>query len=215
MGERLVRCADPEQVALRAAELVAAEIAARPRTRLVLAGGTTPRRCYELLRERRIEWGRATVLFGDERCLPPEDPESNFRLADDALLRHVAPASVHRIPAELGPDEAALLYEPVVAEGALDLVLLGIGQDGHTASLFPGSAALEATSLVAPVRGAPKPPPQRVTLTLRALRSAHRVVILATGADKADAVRRALAGTVPAGLIPRAEWLVDAAASPA
>lgn len=207
-------CRDPEEVAARAADLVAAEIAARSRTRLVLAGGTTPRRCYELLRDRRIDWGRVTVLFGDERCLAPQDPESNFRLADDALLRQVAPASVHRIPAELGPDEAARLYEPVVADGPLDLVLLGIGQDGHTASLFPGSSALEADTLVAPVRGAPKPPPLRVTLTLRALRGARRVVILATGADKAAAVREALAGRVPAGLIPQAEWLLDASASP-
>jgi len=208
-----VVCADSEEVAARAAKLVAAEIGARGRTRLVLAGGTTPCRSYELLREHGVEWGRVTILFGDERCLPPHDPGSNFRMADDALLRHVAPASVHRIPAELGPDRAAGLYEPAVSGGPLDLVLLGIGQDGHTASLFPGSPALDATTLVAPVRGAPKPPPLRVTLTLRALRGARRVVILATGADKADAVRRALAGTVPAGLIPQAEWLVDAAAA--
>lgn len=207
-------CRDPQQVAARAADLVAAEIVSRPSTRLVLAGGTTPVRCYGLLRERAVEWGRVTILFGDERCVAALDPESNFRAADDALLRHVAPASVHRIPAELGPDEAAALYEPVVAAGPLDLVLLGIGQDGHTASLFPGSAALDATTLVAPVRGAPKPPPLRVTLTLRALRAAQRVVILATGADKAAAVREALAGRVPAGLIPQAEWLIDTAAAP-
>jgi 6-phosphogluconolactonase len=131
-----------------------------------------------------------------------------------ALLQHVAPASVHRIAGELGPEEAARRYEPLVAAGPLDLVLLGMGPDGHTASLFPGNAALDATTYVAPVFGSPKPPPQRVTLTLRALREARRVIVLASGKDKAEAVRRALAGEVPAGMIPGAEWFVtkDAAA---
>jgi 6-phosphogluconolactonase len=125
-------------------------------------------------------------------------------------LRTACPATVHRIPGELGPEEAAAAYEPIVAAAPLDLVLLGIGTDGHTASLFPGNAALAATGYVVGVRNAAKPPPERVSLTFRALREAKRVVILAAGADKKDAVRRAFMGEVPAGMIERAEWLVTA-----
>ncbi len=195
-------------VAAAAAEIVSQTIRAQRSTRLVLAGGTTPRRCYELLAGLDLPWGRVTVLFGDERCVPASDPESNFRAAAEALLNRASPATVHRMAGELGPDAAAALYEPVIAAGPLDLVLLGIGPDGHTASLFPRNAALEASGLVAGVRGAPKPPPERVTLTLRALRGARRVVFLVAGADKREAFRLAQAGAVPAGLIPTAEWLV-------
>lgn len=203
-----------DELARAAAEAVAGAIRDRDATRLVLAGGTTPRGCYEHLARLEVPWGRVTVFFGDERCVPPGDPESNFEQARQALLRHVAPASVHRIPAELGPQVAASRYEPLVAAAPLDLVLLGIGQEGHTASLFPGNAALEATTYVAPVFGAPKPPSDRVTITLRALREARRVIVLASGADKAAAVRRALAGEVPAGLIAGAEWFVTRDVAP-
>lgn len=205
--------ADAAAVAQAAAELVADALAGGART-LVLAGGTTPRRCYERLSRAQVEWGRVTILFGDERCVPPLDPESNYRMAREALLDHVSPATVHRMPAELGPNLAAAQYDPIVASlEPLDLVLLGLGPDGHTASLFPGHAELAARGHVVGVRDAPKPPPDRVSLTLAALRSAQRVVILATGAEKAEAVARAKRGEVPAGMIPRAEWLIDAAAA--
>lgn len=201
---------DAERLAVAAATIVAETLRSSPALRLVLAGGTTPKRCYALLAAMALSWARATVLFGDERCLPPLDPETNFQIASEALLRTACPATVYRIPGELGPDEAAAAYEPIVAAAPLDLVLLGIGTDGHTASLFPGNDALHATGYVAGVRNAAKPPPERVTLTLRALREAKRVIILAAGADKKDAVRRAFAGEVPAGMIDRAEWLVTA-----
>lgn len=214
MGERLRVLAGADDVASAAADLVAETIRSRAATRLVLAGGSTPKRCYQRLSRMDLEWGRVSILFGDERCVTPNDPESNFRMTDEVLLRHVMPASVHRMPAELGADVAADLYEPVVAMAPLDLVLLGVGPDGHTASLFPGNEALNARGLTAGVHGAPKPPPDRVTLTLRALRSARHVVILATGADKRDAVEKGLAGTVPAGMIAGAEWLVSRDAAP-
>ena len=196
------------------AEAIASAIRERDTTRLALAGGTTPRGCYEHLACIDVPWGLVTVFFGDERCVPAGDPESNYEQARQALLQQVAPASVHRMVGELGPEAAAREYEPLVAAAPLDLVLLGIGQDGHTASLFPGNAALDATTHVAAVFGAPKPPPQRVTLTLRTLREARRVMIMASGSDKADAVRRALAGQVPAGLIDSAEWFVTTDAAP-
>ncbi|HEY4913904.1 MAG TPA: 6-phosphogluconolactonase [Candidatus Dormibacteraeota bacterium] len=181
---------------------------------LVLAGGTTPQRCYEILSGMDVEWGRVSVLFGDERCVPPDHPDSNYRMARQALLDRVAPATVHRMPAELGPDEGAGLYAHVVASMApLDVVLLGVGEDGHTASLFPGHPALKASGLVIGIRDSPKPPSKRVTLTLNALQSARRVIILATGAGKAEAVARAKRREVPSGMIAGARWLIDRAAA--
>lgn len=205
--------ANAEDVAEDAAADIAQALRDGARS-LVLAGGTTPKRCYELLAEVDIEWGRVSVLFGDERCVPPLDPESNYRMAKEALLDRVSPASVYRIPAELGPDVGADLYAEVVEFVApFDLVVLGVGEDGHTASLFPGHPALKADGLTVGIHDAPKPPPARVSLTLEVLRDARRVVILATGAGKADAVARAKRGEVPSGMIPRARWLIDRAAA--
>jgi 6-phosphogluconolactonase len=203
----------PEDVAGAAASEIAGAIREGSRT-LVLAGGTTPQRCYELLARRDVEWGRVTVLFGDERCVAPDHPDSNYRMAREALLDQVAPASVHRIPGELGPDEGAAEYARVVAGLApLDVVILGVGEDGHTASLFPGDAALKAKGWAVGVRNSPKPPPERVTLTLRALRGARQVIILATGAGKAQAVAMAKRQEVPSGMIAGAQWLLDRAAA--
>jgi 6-phosphogluconolactonase len=202
-----------EDVAAAAATDIAEALREGART-LVLAGGTTPQRCYELLSQLDVEWGRVSVLFGDERCVLPHHPDSNYRMAREALLDRVAPATVYRMPAELGPDEAAGLYAHVVAAVApLDVVVLGVGEDGHTASLFPGHPALKAPGLAVGIRDSPKPPPQRVTLTLTALQSARRVIILATGAGKADAVARAKRGEVPSGMIAGARWLIDRAAA--
>ena len=198
-----------EDVAATAAADIASTISDGARS-LVLAGGTTPRRCYELLSRLEVEWGRVTVLFGDERCVRPDHPDSNYRMAREAMLDRVAPATVHRIPGELGPDEAAGLYSHVVAALApLDIVVLGVGEDGHTASLFPGHPALEMKGWAIGIRDAPKPPPQRVTLSLPALRGARHVIILATGAGKADAVAKAKRGEVPSGMIAGARWLID------
>ena len=202
-----------EEVAANAAADIAEAIRAGSRT-LVLAGGTTPRRCYELLARLDVAWGRVTVLFGDERCVAPDHPDSNYRMAREALLDHVAPATVHRIPGELGPDEAAAAYSRVVAGLApLDIVVLGIGEDGHTASLFPGDPAVNARGWAVGIRNSPKPPPERVTLTLQALRGAHQVLILATGAGKAQAVSMAKRQEVPSGMIAGARWLLDRAAA--
>jgi 6-phosphogluconolactonase len=205
--------ADPNGVASAAADAVAESLKSGART-FVLAGGSTPRRCYELITGMELPWGRVTVLFGDERCVPPDDPESNYRMAKEALLDRVAPFSVHRMPAELGAEEAASAYDRLLAGLVpLDLVLLGMGQDGHTASLFPGRRELEAQGWAVAVHDAPKPPPDRVSLTLGSLRSARRVLVLAAGADKAEALEKAKRGEVPSGLIPQAEWLVDRAAA--
>src|SRR5438105_15141836 len=122
-----------------------------------------------------VKWGRVTVLFGDERCVAPEDPESNYRMARESLLDRVAPATVHRMPAELGPEEGARLYSSVVAGlEPLDLVILGLGPDGHCASLFPCHRALQAPGWAVAVRGAPKPPTERGRVDLAEQRGARR-----------------------------------------
>jgi len=199
--------ATAEEVAEAAAAEIADVLRGGAQT-LVLAGGTTPKRCYELLAELDVQWGRVSVLFGDERCVPPDHPDSNYRMVKESLLDRVAPATVYRMPAELGPDEGADAYAEVVANVApLDFVLLGVGEDGHVASLFPGHPLLRASGLTAGIRDSPKPPPERVTLTLEAIRDAGRVLIIATGAGKADAVALARRGETPSGMIAGARWL--------
>ena len=205
--------ATAEEVAEAAAADIAEALRGGAKT-LVLAGGTTPKRCYELLAELDVEWGRVAVLFGDERCVPPDDPDSNYRMAKESLLDRVMPATVYRIPAELGPDEGADEYAEVVANVApLDFVLLGVGEDGHVASLFPGHAALQADGLTLGIHDSPKPPPERVTITMEAILDAGRVMILATGKGKAEAVAMARRGESPSGMIAGARWLIDRAAA--
>jgi len=205
--------ANAEEVAEATAAEIAEALRAGGRT-LVLTGGTSPTRTYQLLAELDVEWGRVTVLFGDERCVPPLDAESNYRVAKENLLDRVNPATVHRIPAELGPDVGADLYaEVVVEEAPFDVVLLGVGEDGHVNSLFPGHKALQATGLTAGIHDSPKPPLQRVTMTLEAIRDAKLILIIATGAGKANAVAMARRGETPSGMIKHARWLIDRAAA--
>lgn len=205
--------ANAEEVAEAAAAEMAEALRRGART-LVLTGGTSPRRSYELLSELDVDWGRVSILFGDERCVPPLDPESNYRMAKENLLDRVHPATVYRIPAELGPDVGADLYAEVVAETApFDVVLLGVGEDGHVNSLFPGHPALRAKGLTAAIHDSPKPPPQRVTMTFEAIRDAGRVIIIATGGGKAQAVSMARRGETPSGMITGARWLIDRAAA--
>jgi 6-phosphogluconolactonase len=205
--------ATAEEVAEDAAASIAEALRGGGRT-LVLTGGTSPIRTYQLLSELDLEWGRVTVLFGDERCVPPLDPESNYRIARENLLDRVSPATVHRIPAELGPDFGADLYaEVVIEEAPFDVVLLGVGEDGHVNSLFPGHPALKATGLTAGIHDSPKPPLERVTMTLEAIRDAQTILIIATGAGKAAAVAMARRGESPSGMIKNARWLIDRAAA--
>jgi 6-phosphogluconolactonase len=188
--------------AAAAARILAAAggaIRASGRFRVVLAGGNTPRGVYELLRGAAADWPAWHVYYGDERCTPRDDALRNSRMAEVAWLSHVPiPASqVHEIPAELGPAEAAQRYamrlEPV---GEFDLVLLGLGEDGHTGSLFPGhdwGRGGDAPSVL-PVFDAPKPPPERVSLSARRFSRAAEVLFMVAGAEKRDALARWQAG---------------------
>jgi 6-phosphogluconolactonase len=250
MGEptvttRTVRClADPAALARAAAEefarLAGEAVRERGAFSVALAGGSTPRRLYALLADEGapfrglVPWQRTRVFFGDERHVPPDHPDSNFRMAREALLSRVPVAGVHRIPGELAdPGAAAAAYEADLRDAfglregdpppRLDLLLLGLGADGHTASLFPGNPALgeQRRWVVAP--WVDRLAVHRVTLTLPVLRRARAVVFLVAGAEKAPALARVLAPApdapiLPAALVAReAEgpvlWLVDADAA--
>jgi 6-phosphogluconolactonase len=200
---------DEEAAARRVAELLAE--AARAGQEIVLTGGSTPGRAYELAAELEPDWSGAGVWWGDERCVPPEDERSNFGLAQRTLFDNLdaQPGRVHRIRGEDEPVRAAAEYDRELRGTTLDVLLLGLGPDGHVASLFPRAPGLAETERLA-IPAEPKLDPyvERVTLTPPALRAARRIVFLVTGTGKAEAVAGALAGpaapSVPGSLI-RAE----------
>ncbi|MBS0192830.1 MAG: 6-phosphogluconolactonase [Proteobacteria bacterium] len=187
-------------------------IAARGRFDIVLAGGNTPRAAYALLRDAdfhavRPDWSRWQVWFGDERCAPVDDPQRNSAMARSAWLDQVpiAPQNRHPIPAERGAMAAAADYANALRGiGDFDLVLLGLGEDGHTTSLFPGhdwGIGTDAPDALA-VFDAPKPPPQRVSMSAARLSRAREVIFLVEGESKRDAVHRWRAGAdIPAAAI--------------
>jgi 6-phosphogluconolactonase len=238
---RLTACPDAETVAQRTAAHVARQLRGareqRGAAHLALSGGTTPGRTYELLGAMPEQLEGVEVWFADERCVGPRDEESNYRLAVETLLAGgaVAPERVHRMVGELGPDEGARLYTEELVRGVagadahdagsvpvLDVILLGIGPDGHVASLFPGAATLDAgeQAVCLGVSDSPKPPPERITLSLAVLRAARECVLIASGASKADALAAALGEPtrhVPASLLRRERLTViaDDAAAPA
>jgi 6-phosphogluconolactonase len=213
-----------------AAERMADAIAARRDERTVhlsLAGGATPRATYERLTTLVDDWQGVELWLGDERLVPPDDPESNYRLVAETLLRG-ARAVAHAVPTGGSAEEAASAYAseirqrvPAGPDGLpwFDLVLLGLGEDGHTASLFPHAPALAVRGEVCvAVHEAPKPPPDRVSLTLDVLRAARSTLILAVGDDKAEAVAATVSGPdpgVPASLLADGplELIVDRAAA--
>ena len=194
--------ADREVVVCRDAD-DAARTAARELVRtaeagghIALAGGSTPRRAYEHAAQMQAFWPRASLWWGDERCVDPGNPRSNYRLVREALLDRLAqpPQAVHRIRGELGPEPAAALYDEELRAVRLDCVLLGVGPDGHTASLFPRSPALDEVERAAVAADAGLEPfVPRVTLTLSKLSEASLVHFLVAGAAKAEAVERAFA----------------------
>ncbi len=197
-----------EAAAVRAIQHAAQQaIIQRGQFHIVLAGGTTPRRIYESMRSADTDWSSWHVYFGDERCLPPYHAGRNSRMAAQAWLDHVAipRAQIHPIPAEKGPEAAAADYTGTLnGIEQFDLVLLGLGEDGHTASLFPGHElgnTPDAPAALA-VHDAPKPPAERVSLSANRLGAAHRVMFLVTGESKRQAVTNWRNGaSIPAAAI--------------
>lgn len=175
-------------------DAIAEAIAARGTCSLTLAGGSSPKATYRLLAEADIDWSRVHIYFGDERCVPPEHPESNFGMAHAALLAHVPlpEANVHRVEAERkDPETAAEEYDRALPD-SLDILLLGMGEDAHTASIFPGNEAVHESSRRVELVVGPKPPPRRLTLTPAVITAARHVIVLTAGASKADALHDAI-----------------------
>jgi 6-phosphogluconolactonase len=211
---------DPAAAAAACAEHLAARILAvletRERCRVALPGGSTPAACLSHLATLSLPWNRVHWYLGDERCLPRGDTDRNDRMIEEHLWNAIAApgGNIHRIPAELGAERAASLYADLIdALDRLDIVLLGMGEDGHTASLFPDNPALDDPASVVPVHHAPKPPPERVSLGIRTLRAAAERVVLATGSGKRDAIVKVKAGvSLPINRIGPLLWFVDRAA---
>jgi 6-phosphogluconolactonase len=212
---------DPAAVAQAAADYLAERIWAvlddLDSCHIALPGGTTPAACLRLLAAMPLPWPRIHWYLGDERCLPVGDPERNDSLIRDCLWD---PAAIpddnrHPIRAELGASTAAMDYSELLAQlGHLDIVLLGMGEDGHTASLFPGNPALALTDAAVPVANAPKPPPDRVSLSIPTLQAASLRIALITGAGKAEAVQQLKAGVpLPINQVGALEIFADRAAT--
>ncbi len=224
----------PQELAEAAArafvESAADAIAERGRFAVALAGGSTPEATYEVLardHSEDVDWPNVHVFFGDERTVPPDHEDSNYRMAREALLDRVPIGSVHRMRGELPPEEAAASYGRELQEffgeiyPVLDLVMLGIGPDGHTASLFPETPALGVTDRLAAANPVPKLDTTRLTLTVPVLNAAREVRFLVAGAGKAEALAEILEGDAdpreyPAKLVrpPGGPiWMVDHAAA--
>lgn len=201
-----------------------------------LAGGSTPRPLYELLAgdfREKVPWEKTEIFISDERCVPPDHPDSNFGLIDKVLLQklNLPVHQIHRMKGELEPRQAADEYETEIIRvfnlrpgqfPVFDLLMLGMGADGHTASIFPGSDVLNETSRLVAAPYVPKLQAHRLTLTPPVLKCARRVLLLVTGAEKADALAHVLAGafepeTYPAQLLRTAEgeviWLLGSEAA--
>jgi 6-phosphogluconolactonase len=237
----LVILPDPEALAEAAARrvvaLAQAAVAGCGRFTVALSGGSTPRALYSRLARpplsESVDWANVHVFWGDERMVPPDDVESSYRMARETLLAHVPipAANIYPVPTVGGtPEAAASAYEETLAAviGAdlphFDLILLGIGPDGHTASLFPGhpEPVRPSDALVVAVHNAPKPPPARVSFTLRLINAAANVLFVVAGADKAAALHEVLRGPIDVARLPAQgvrpsqgalAWLVDAAAA--
>ena len=201
----LVVVEDEQEVAAVVAERLVR--AAREGGDVVLTGGKTPEQAYKEAANRAPDWSNVDVWWGDERCVPPDDEKSNYGMAKRTLLDRLdlAPRGVHRIRGELGKEDAAADYERELGDTQLDLLLLGVGPDGHVASLFPNAPTLRRRKRVLPAEAGLEPFVDRVTLSLPTLCSAGEIVFLLSGESKADAAARAFAADpspdTPASLV--------------
>ena len=237
----IIVCRDADELNRRAAAQFVAlandAIARSGRFAVALSGGLTPKALYSLLASsdyrKRVDWLRVHLLWGDERCVPPDHPESNYRMVREALLSQIQipPENIHRMVGEIDPEQAAVSYAAELKQffhldenglPRFDLIFLGLGEDGHTASLFPGSAALEETDRLVATAYVEKLHAHRLTLTLPAINAAAQVNFLVSGQSKAAMVEKILgAGAArpdsPAARVAPADgqltWFVDGTAA--
>jgi 6-phosphogluconolactonase len=225
------------EAARRIADTIHRCLAERQWCAVALSGGSTPRPVYQRLTQppyrEQIDWNRVHWFWGDERSVPPDHPDSNYRMAYEAMLAHVPvpPENVHRILAEEGAEAAAEAYERELhrifqlqpgAVPRFDLLLLGVGADGHIASLFPRTMALSVRDRLVVANSVPQLDTQRITFTVPVIQAARTIFVLVSGQDKAEAVARAIEGnddwtTTPAQLLRAAQgdviWFLDRAAA--
>jgi 6-phosphogluconolactonase len=222
MPVQLVRQPDADTLARHAARDLIMVIGdcrdARGVAHVCLAGGSTPLRCYELLDGLLADWSGVHLWYGDERCVPYDDPDSNHGQVKERL--RARGAVWHPMPATLGPTEGAQAYSQELDGTVLDITHLGMGPDGHTASLFPNHPLLDAHGIACGLSDSPKPPPERITLTLPKLNESRRIVLLVSGEGKSEALTRVMGPpdrAYPASLLDRSKLLVmaDHAAVPA
>lgn len=220
-----------EEGARRFVKIATEAVAKRGRFIVAVSGGSTPRGMNELLSapqfRSQVPWAKTYLFFADERFVPPGHPDSNYLMVKESLLKKIAipQNNVFRVQTEgCSPEEAARAYANSLtiatggSEPCLDLILLGMGPDGHTASLFPNSSVLDSQDLVAAVYDSPKPPPVRVTFTFSLINNAREIIFLIAGPDKAPMVRRALKDIVTYEQVPvsgikpkngKLQWLID------
>jgi len=191
---------------------------------VVLPGGSTPARCLQLLSEKSLPWKNIHWYPGDERCYPVGHSKRNDTMIRDKLFSQQSPPSqtgasenFHPIPAELGPEQGAKDYAALLdTTDAMDIVVLGMGEDGHTASLFPGNVALNDLRSAVPVYDAPKPPSERVSISLNTLKKAGECIVIATGEGKREAMKKIKAGRLlPVAMVEPELWFLDESALPA
>lgn len=208
-----------EAAASAIAERLRAAVAASGEASLVLTGGNTPAAIYRALATRNVPWPQIGIYFGDERAVPPSDADSNYKMAQANLLANLPsePRCVERMQGELADlEQEAVRYAALLPE-RVTLLLLGVGEDGHIASLFPGlPEAHETARRVVVVKNSPKPPPTRLTITPRVVAAAESIFVLAAGATKQDALHAAFSRTdspLPVALARRGTFFLDAAAA--
>ncbi len=207
-----------EQAAQAAAEFIADRIEASIQQKnichIALPGGNTPKYCLTYLAKKKLPWQKVHWYLGDERCFPAGHVERNDVMLDKYLWSKISGTHIYRMQTEKGAEEAAAVYRDVIDDvGSFDIAFLGLGEDGHTASLFPGNDALGDTRSVVPVYHSPKPPGERVSLSVATLKRTLNRVVLVGGKEKAPIIARIKAGeSLPVNCIGDIDWFVDEAA---
>jgi len=196
------------------AEHIKASIEHKDVCHVVLPGGNTPADCLAYLVEKKLPWEQINWYLGDERCYPLGHTGRNDVMLDKKLWSHISASNIHRIPAELGAEQAAKMYRDIInSVEFFDIVFLGMGEDGHTASLFPNNEALQDTRSVVPVFNAPKEPAERVSLSIHTIKKAKYRMVLTGGTAKSDVIRRVKKGeSLPVNCLGDINWFVDKAA---
>lgn len=193
------------------ASLIESAIEARGECHVILPGGNSPRSCLGYLSANNLPWEKIHWYLGDERCCPIGHPDRNDRMLSEYLWSRVSTTNIHPIPAELGAEEAAKFYGKLIDQvESFDIAFLGVGEDGHTASLFPGNEALTSPNSVVPVYNSPKPPSDRVTLGINTLKRANDRIVITGGSGKADIISRIKAGDkLPVNSLGDIHWFID------